>query len=205
MDTKWYSKSRAQAARVGTVIGFLLLILDAGVVHAETLDEPWTISVPVYLAAGSHYYNNSNETGTVNSLSIYAEAVLSHKVRPYSVGLFVDYSHASEGSQDGMVNAGALVEYEATSWDWNAYLFVSKTPDEPGLLLSAERVRYKFADNHKIGVEVVGPLRDPSTSALMIGYYASLSPSVSFNFAAGAALNSGRNRKVRIALIWQIG
>jgi hypothetical protein len=174
-------------------------------VRAETFDEEWTISVPVYLAAGSHYYNDSNGTGTVNSLSIYAEAVLSHKVRPCSVGLFADYSHASEGSQDGTVNAGVLVEYEAISWDWNAYLFASKTPDAPGLLLFAGRVRYEFADKHKFGVEVVGPLRDPSTSALMIGYYASISRSVSINFAAGAALNSGRNRKVRIALIWQIG
>jgi hypothetical protein len=162
------------------------------------------MSVPVYLAAGTHYYTSGDGTGTVNFLSIYVEALLSSSASSYSAGLFADYSHASESGADGTTNAGALMKYEANNWDSNAYLFTSKNAGKPSLWAYAGSARYQFAQNHKVGIEVVGTFRDPPASAFMIGYYAKVSPSLSFSFATGTALNSGRNRTARIVLVWQI-
>lgn len=205
MQARKYSGTRTSPGVAGIVLlGAFWLILMAGAARAESLDPRWQVSVPLYLTAGAHYYTTGNATHTFNSMSAYVEAVLSSRARPYSAGLFVDYSHSVDDRHDGTISAGGLLEYEIQNWGANTYVFTSKSTGSPGLWLYAGRVRYKVRKNHKIGIELVGTFRDPQASSLMIGYYGKISRSVSVNLVAGATLNSGRDRSARTELVWQI-
>ena len=207
MNTTTHSSSRRRTTLQVTgvaSIALLWLTLAAGTAQAEAPDEPWHISTPFYLAAGAHYYSNGRSSGAFNTMTVYVEAVLSSRARPYSAGLFVDYSFSPDSREDGTVNAGGLLEYEIHNWDASAYAFNSKSQGDMSMWLYAGRIRRRIAENHKIGIEVVGLFRDPPASKVMIGYYGTISRSLSFNLAAGAALNSGHDRAVNAVLVWQI-
>jgi len=204
MSKQIHKGSRARTVLNIACFGLLWLTLSASTARATATEDNWQLSVPVYLAAGSHYYTSSGTTGTFNSISAYVEAVLSSPARPYSVGMFVDYSYSSDRRNDGTVNAGGLIEYEFDNWDTNAYLFTNRSPGVPSIGLYAGRVRYEVVNNHKLGIELIGTLREPSASTLMFGYYGTISRSLSLNFVSGASLRSARHRAARIELVWQI-
>jgi hypothetical protein len=207
MDTQMHNRTSTRTSpNVGgrACLGLFWLALLAGTVRAASPDNQWQINVPLYLTAGSHYYTSGNASGAFNLVSASVEAILSSAARPYSAGLFVDYSYSTDSRHDGSVNAGALFEYEKNNWDTNTFVFASKSPGAPSLWLYAGRVRYQFAENHKFGIGLVGTLRDPEASTLLLGYYSTISRFVSLNFVVGTTLKSGSDRAARTELVWQI-
>ena len=207
MDTQIRNRASTQAAATvarSVGLGLFWLTLLAANVRADSPHEGWQIDVPLYLTAGSHYYTSGNASGAFNFVTASVEAILSSPARPYSAGLFVDYSYSTDSRHDGSVNAGALFEYEKNNWDTNTFVFASKSPGAPSIWLYAGRVRYQFAENHKFGIGLVGTLRDPEASTLLLGYYSTISRFVSLKFVVGTTLKSGSDRAARTELVWQI-
>jgi hypothetical protein len=67
-----------------------------------------------------------------------------------------------------------------------------------------ERVRYRVADRHKLGIEAIGTFQDPGETTLMLGYYGTISRAVSVKFVAGAKINAGQERTAHTELVWRI-
>ena len=63
--------------------------------------------------------------------------------------------------------------------------------------------RYR-ADRHRLGIEVTGLFEDPDESTLMLGYYGTISRTVSFRFVVDAKINAGQEQVVRTELVWRI-
>ena len=66
------------------------------------------------------------------------------------------------------------------------------------------RIRYRFTERHKFGVENVGLVDDPGSPSLMLGYYGRISSKLSIKLVAGASIESWRERTARAELVWQI-
>ena len=98
--------------------------------------------------------------------------------------------------------AGDLFEHPLRGWDTTASLFDYDSRGASGLWKYFGRVRYGFAARHKLAIEVVGPLRDPSASNLMVGYYGTITESFSVNFVVGSKFRSGQKNIVRTELVW---
>ena len=97
-----------------------------------------------------------------------------------------------------------MAKYSATRWDHSLYTFLSKSPAAVDRWAYFARTRYRVGERHKIGIEAMGLLRTPPSSRLMLGYYGSLTPSLSANVAAGAGLGSGADRAARVELVWRV-
>ncbi len=184
-------------------LGLIWLGAFAANAPAIAADDGWRVSVPLYLTAGSYFHSNGVSTDTYQGVVASAEIVLSSPAHPYTTGVFVAQFFSDDRRQDGTVLAGGLFEHEIRNWDSSLYVFNYDAPDAKPLWEFAGRVRYRFAARHKLGVEVVGPFRDSSTSNVMLGYYGTISRSLSVNVVAGTDLKSGQQRVARTELVWQ--
>jgi len=199
-------RSAAQFAR--RRIGFASLAL-LGVIattahaRADSAASRWQVSFPVYLSAGAYYQSDGETIDTFQAVTGSAEVLFSSQARPYSVGLFVGQVYSPYSRQNGAIFAGGSYEHQLRGWDTTASLFNYDARDAKANWKYFGRVRYRFATRHKLGVEVVGPLRDPSASNLMVGYYGTITASFSVNFVVGSKFKSGQKRIARTELVWQ--
>ena len=162
------------------------------------------VTFPLYLSAGTYYQSDGETANTFQAVAASAEILLSSPVSPWSTGLFVGRVYSQDSEQDGAVFAGGLVEHQISVWDTTVSLINYDPPGDTGQWKYFGRVRYRFADSHKLGVEVIGSLRDPSTPNLMVGYYGTISDSLSLNVAAGPVAGKSDDFSARLELIWQI-
>ncbi len=206
MNHRTHNRSAAQVAprRIRFAgIALLGVIATAGNAHADSAESRWQVSFPVYLSAGAYYQSNGETTNTFQAVAGSAEVLFSSQAHPYSVGLFVGQVYSPDDRQNGAIFAGGLFEHQLRSWDTTASLFNYDSRGANGLWKYFGRVRYRFAAKHKLGIEVVGSLRDPAASNLLIGYYGNISKSFSVKFVVGSTFNAGRNRVARTELVWQ--
>jgi hypothetical protein len=197
MNHTTHSRSAAQ------IIALLGLIAMAGNAHTASADSRWQVSFPVYLAAGAYYQSNAEASSTFQAVAGSAELLLSSQERPYSFGLFAVQVYSPDGRQSGAFIAGGLFEHQLHNWDTTANLFKYDARGANGVWRYFGRVRYRFADKHKLGIEVVGSLRDPVASNLMVGYYGTISRSFSVKLVVGSRFSAGQNRVARTELVWQ--
>lgn len=195
-----------RACRVTCVWVFALFGLPALIVEAsaESDGNDWQLSVPLYLKGGAFFQQKGDARATYQALVANLEFALSSPIRPYSVGLFVNQRFSPDNRFDGAVNLGGLFRYKATQWDTSTYVFKSESRGGPGLWVFGEQVRYRFADRHKLGIEAFGPFRDPGETTLLLGYYGTISRTVSVKIVAGANINAGQDRVALAELVWQI-
>ena len=206
MNHRTHNGSAAHVAprRTGFAsIALLGVIATAGNAHADSADSRWQVSFPVYLSAGAYYQSDGETTDTFQAVAGSAELLFSSQAHPYSVGLFVGQVYSPDGRQNGAIFAGGLFEYQLRGWDTTASLFNYDSRDAKANWKYFSRVRYRFAARHKLGIEVVGPLRDPSASNLMVGYYGTITESFSVNFVVGSKFKFGQKRIARTELVWQ--
>jgi len=161
------------------------------------------VTFPLYLTAGSYYQSDGETTDTFQAVAASAEILLSSPVSPWSAGLFVGRLYSQDSQQDGAVVAGGLVEHQISVWDTTVSLVNYNPPGDSGQWKYFGRVRYRLADDHKLGVEVIGSLRDPSTPNLMVGYYGTISQAFSVKLIVGSKAKSGNERVARTELVWQ--
>jgi hypothetical protein len=120
-----------------------------------------------------------------------------------TTSLFADYRFSTDGRHTDHANLGGLFKYGWKKWDSTSYLFVNKSPRSSDTWLYAQRIRYRIADKHKIGIEAYGSLEKAGSPQLMLGYYGDVSDSVSLNLALGPVTQSGPDFSARLELIWQ--
>ena len=172
--------------------------------YAETLRTGWQAETRLYLTGMINYQKKDNSSVTFDTVATTVELKFSSDTRPYYASLFVDYQFSSDNRFDDNVNLGAYIKYSLQNWDATTYLFVNKSPTASGTWLYAGRLRYRVADNHKLGVEAMGSLRGPSSPTLALGYYVSISDSLSLNVVADPGISTGPDLAGRIELVWQI-
>ncbi len=170
---------------------------------AAALDDGWRVSVPLYLTAGSYFQSDGVSTDSYQGVVAAAEVVFSSPLRAYSAGFFAAHFFSADRSHDGTALAGGLFEHGIRNWDSSLYVVNYDAPDASPLWKFAGRVRYRVAARHKLGVEIVGPFGDRSAANVMLGYYGTISRSLSVKFVAGSKFKSGQNRSARTELVWQ--
>jgi len=197
MNHRTHSRSAAQ------IIALLGVIAIAGNAHADSADSRWQVSFPIYVAAGAYYQSNAEASSTFQAVAGSAELLFSSRKRPYSIGLFAVQVFSPDGRQSGAFIAGGLIKHQLRNWDTTANLLKYDSRSAKGVWKYFGRVRYRFADKHKLGIEVVGSLRDPIASNLMVGYYGTISRSLSVKLVVGSRFSAGQNRVARTELVWQ--
>lgn len=141
---------------------------------------------------------NHDTIAATADLTIYSAS------RPYYGGLFVDYRYSSSSQFDDNLNLGGYFRYNRSRWDTTAWLFVNQSQDNSETWLYATRLRYRVAENYKLGIEAMAPIDHAGDADLMLGYYGSLTDSLSLNILAGAAANGTTELAARIELSWQM-
>ncbi len=202
--THYRSAAHFARRRIGFAsLALLGVIATVANTRADSADSRWQVSFPVYLSAGAYYQSDGETTDTFQAVAGSAEVLFSSQAHPYSVGLFVGQVYSPDGRQNGAIFAGGLFEHQLRGWDTTANLFNYDARDAKAHWKYFGRIRYRFATRHKLGIEVVGSLRDPSASNLMVGYYGTISESFSVKLVVGSRLDAGRNRVARTELVWQ--
>ena len=181
----------------------LFLTLADSVARAATAEDGWRLSIPAYLSAGAYHLTRSNGSHSFSSVNASAEILMSSAEQAYSAALFVDYHYSPDEQYNAILNAGGYAKYQGIRWDTTAALFNHDGPASSDVWAYAGRVRYRFAENHKFGVEILAALRDASSPDLGIGYYGDLSNTLSIKIIAGANFKTGSKRTARTELVWQ--
>ncbi len=188
----------------GLILGALLLLsLADSQARADAPDDGWQLSIPLYLSAGAYIISSNSGSDSFNSLNGSAELLLSSPRQPVSAALFVDYHYSPDEQYNGIFNTGGYAKYQGIRWDITAALFNHDGPASSDLWAYAGRVRYRFAENHKVGIEILAALRDASSPNLAFGYYGDISDSLSIKITAGANFKTGSKRAARTELVWQ--
>ena len=198
--------STRRARRVTGLWGVALLWVTglSADVHADPVDDRWQVSVPLYLTVSAFYQKKGEATVAYESVAASVEVQLASQARPWSAGLFFDYQISPDPRFDGTVTAGELFKYRFYHWDTTTYLVFDKAPRAPSEWLYAGQIRYRLAERHKLGIEAIGSLEDTASPKLMIGYYGTISRTVSVKFVAGLNNNAGQERVARAELVWQV-
>ena len=195
-----------RARRIACLWGLALFGLPVLIVEAsaESADSDWQLTIPLSLQGGAYFRQIGDASVIFEALAANLELLLSSPIRPYSVALFSYQRISPDSRYSGAVSFGGLFRYRADNWDSSTYLFKNKSREAPGRWILGERIRYRIADRHKLGIEVIGTFKDPDASTLMFGYYGTISRTVSVNFVAGAKINAGRERVARTELVWRV-
>ena len=183
------------------LFGLPALLVEAS---AEPPENDWQLNVPLYLKGGAYFQQNGDANVSYEVLAANLELLLSSPVRRYSFGLFVNQRFSPDSRINGTVNLGGLFQFKTNHWDTSTYLFKNKSPHAPGLWVLGERIRYKVSDRHKFGIEAIGTFQDLGDSTLMLGYYGTISRTVSVKFVVGAKINAGQERAARTELVWRV-
>ena len=195
---------KTQRNFAGLIFVVLLgLTLADSVARAAPADDGWQLSVPAYLSAGAYYFTSGSGSHSFSSMNASAEILLSSPLRPQEAALFVDYHYSPDEPYNGILNVGGYAKYQGTRWDTTGALFNHDAPKSSDIWAYAGRVRYRLTDNHKVGVEVIGALRDASSPMIGIGYYGDFSNTLSIKIVAGANFKTGSKRVARTELVWQ--
>jgi len=172
--------------------------------HAETAHKNWKFELPVLLTAGTYTQDTPRSTYSHNALSAFVEFRLRSTHHPLSIGLFVDRRISPDNRIPDMLKTGTILRHQRNNWDTLVAIFRSRPFGRPSSWGYAGRVRYRFGDGHKFGIESFGKHKQFEASYVMFGYYGAISRVVSFQLVAGSNVSSSRDRAARMEIIWQI-
>jgi hypothetical protein len=194
------------ARRIGQACGIALLWLSGFATEgfAQSLDTGWRAETELYLTGVTNYQKHSGSSASIDNLAATAELLFLSDARPWYVSLFASYRFSTDGRYLDNINLGALLKYEWQKWDATAYVFVNQSSETPDTWFHAGRLRYRVAENHKIGVEATAPFKDPGSVELLLVYYGKISESLSLNVAAGPGMGEVPDFNARLELTWQI-
>lgn len=171
---------------------------------AQAVDAGWSTETRLYLSGMSFYWEADDDSTRYETVAATGELRFKLRARPWYASLFADYRISTDGRHTDHVNLGTLLKYSWGKWDSTSYLFVNKSRHSGDTWLYAQRIRYRIADNHKLGIEAYGNFENAESPQLMLGYYGDISDSVSLNLAFGPITESGPDFSARLELIWRI-
>jgi hypothetical protein len=194
------------ARRIGQACGIVLLSVSGFATEgfAQSLDAGWRAETELYLTGMTNYQKNGRSSASIDNLAATAELLFLSDTRPWYVSLFANYKFSTDGHYLDNINLGALLKYEWYEWDATTYVFVNQSSETPDTWFHAGRVRYRVAENHKLGVETTVPFKDPDSLELMLVYYGEISDSISLTVAAGPGMGEVPDFNARLELTWQI-
>ncbi len=194
------------ARRIGQPFGIALLWAFGFATEgfAQSLDTGWRAETELYLTGMTNYQKNGGSSASIDNLAATAELLFLSDTRPWYVSLFANYKFSTDGRYLDNINLGALLKYEWRKWDATTYVFVNQSTETPDTWFNAGRLRYRVAENHKLGVEAMSAFKDPGSLELMLVYYGEISDSLSLNVAAGPGIGEVPDFNARLELTWQI-
>ncbi len=195
-------KSRAQNRRASRRVWVSTLLLVMAVATNACAD--WQADVELYLTGMTDYVQKDQTLATYNFVASTAELTISSRDRPYYASLFADYRFSTNGDLPDIVNLGGYVKYIMRRWDATTYLFVNKTSRTEDAWYYVGRLRYRVAENHKVGVFTTGSLAYPGSLDFAFGYFGSISDSLSLNVVADPGINKGPDFAAHMELVWQV-
>ena len=144
---------------------FLLLVLPAAAM-AGPRTHGWQLDLPVSLTSGSYFRHGADGTSRRDAVWAAAGVELSTRRGPWKGALFADRWFSDDAAFDGAVNAGFSVTRDAGRADWLAIVMNHRPQSGGDNWAWAGRVRYRVADRHKFGFEILGELDQPDRSRL---------------------------------------
>jgi hypothetical protein len=171
---------------------------------AEPIDSAWQLRPEFSIAGMTSYASDGGVATNHDIVSLTGELKLHSEARPYYGGVFVNYRGSTRERFDENLNLGAYVRVNLSRWDATTWLFVNQAPGRGDTWLYAARLRYRVAERYKLGVEALAPVERANAPELMLGYYGSLTKSLSLNVLAGTGVNGGPDRLARMELSWQV-
>ena len=160
--------------RVLAWIAFWAAVL-SGFPGAARAAEGYRLEPDLYLTAVTNYLQVGGKSVAYDTFAATAELSLLVEGKPYFGGLFVDFRDSTGRHVDDNLNVGAYFRYNFARWDSTAWLFSNQAPGGRNTWMYAARLRYRFADSHKVGTEVLAPLEQAQKPLLLFGYYGSVS------------------------------
>lgn len=192
--------------RIAQTCGIVLLwaFVFATEGFAQSVDTEWKAETRLYLSGMSFYWETDNDSTRYETVAATGELRFRLAVRPWYASLFADYRFSTDGRHTDHVNLGGLVKYGWEKWDATTYVFVNQSPRTERTWLYAGRVRYRVAEDHKLGIEAYGQFGNAHSPQFMFAYYGDISDSVSLNLALGPLTSSGPDFSARLELLWQV-
>lgn len=185
-------------------VTLLWVAFDAHDVSADPLRTDWKAETRLYLSGLMYFAEHDGQSRFWDTFAASAELRVSSDRRPYYAGVFADYRMSSHNRIIDNLNLGALFRYNWHWWDVTSYAFINRATGSTGQWFYAGRLRYRLADNHKIGIETVGKFSDAGSPQLQFGYYGSLSESISLNVVSDPGWNRGADLSGRVEVVWTI-
>lgn len=170
---------------------------------AQSLDTGWRAETELYLTGMTNYQKDGGSSTSIGNLATTAELLFLSDARPWYVSLFANYKFSTDNRYLDNLNLGALLKYEWHKWDATTYAFVNQSSGTGDTWFHAGRVRYRVAENHKLGVETTTPFKDSGSLELLLVYYGEISESLSLNVAAGPGMGEVPDFNARLELTWQ--
>ena len=207
MQSRVYDNKADRSAARRVWVCSIALLWSMGFVtdgYAASPDAEWRAETEFYVAGMSNYVKNDGSTVTYETVATTAELKFSSKARPYSAGLFADYRFSTNNRFSDNMSLGGYLEYSLRHWDATSYLFVNKSPGTEDTWFFAGRLRYRVAQKHKLGVMASGSFRYPGSPALALGYFGSISDSLSLNVIVDPGINKGPDLAAQLQLVWQV-
>jgi hypothetical protein len=174
------------------------------IAYADPVVAEWRKETQFYVTGISNFRRMGGSNTAFQTFAATGELKFSSRARRYSASLFADYRYSESEFATDNVNIGGLFKYNLDRWDATAFLFVATTPRTDPNWIYAGRLRYRFADGHKLGIEATGSLSYKDSPSLMLGYYGSLTDALSLNVVADPGINKGPDAAARIELVWQL-
>jgi hypothetical protein len=140
-----------------------------------------------------------------DTFAVTAELTIVPRSRCFWGGPFIDYRTSTDDRFADNLNVGGYFRYNWSRWDGTAWMFVNSAPEREATWIYATRLRYLVAPGHKAGIEALAPLEhEPERPKLMLGYYGSLSDTLTLKLLAGGATGGTHDASVRAELVWRL-
>jgi len=121
--------------------------------------------------------------------------------RPVAAGLMVEY-RLSDGQADRLL-IGGMFSYRLPGWTIATSPFYNQTMHGTGVWQYWCRGRRHITDRHAIDVELFGSLETGRPGKWMLGYFRSVTESLSVNVAAGSRFDAGSDWLARTSVTWR--
>ena len=187
----------AMRALQAACLATMLLAANAG--HADQCRSGWQTQTEFYLKGINSHHHSAHATSKNSTVAGTAIVKFVSCEQPYHTGLIADYSVSGD-----VLNLGGFFRYNWRAWDATTWLSSYQSRDNAPSWMYAGRLRMRVADNHKLGMETFGSFHDPAVRSYALGYYATLSRSLSLNVLADPGFSNNTNVAVRMELLWQI-
>jgi len=191
-------RSGAFAVRLAVVIAVIHASDDTPMdVHAAEL------GLPVHLTANTFSSKAAGDWETFTTLAASAELELVSFDRSRSASAFVEYHVSREDRVDGTLFTGVSAGYRLARWDFKGAWFTARLPGSDSVDKFKVRVRYRFRDNHKLGLEYLAAVDAADDGELRLGYYGTLGHGLTIKFLIGGNLDADPVPKAQLAISWQ--